>query len=128
MALSYLEVIGVMGRSNLYAAGSKPPYLRIHLQITGISRSVKGSFNILPTISLYRSSSGIDSHSRIAKERLRTGGCNLNKAARLSHYGVVDVPEEAVLFYVLYLRVGDRGLAYRTPVDDAGTLVDVSFS
>ena len=37
------------------------------------------------------------------------------------------MPEEAVLFYVLYLRVGDRGLAYRTPVDDAGTLVDVSF-
>ena len=37
------------------------------------------------------------------------------------------MPEEAVLFLILYLRVGNGRLTLRTPVDDLGTLIDPSL-
>ena len=37
------------------------------------------------------------------------------------------MPEKSVLILVFHLGVGNRRLAYRTPVDDPGALVDISF-
>ena len=37
------------------------------------------------------------------------------------------MPEEAVLLLVLYFSVRNRGLAYRTPIDNAGSLVNISL-
>ena len=37
------------------------------------------------------------------------------------------MPQMARLLLVLHLRVGDRGIAHRTPVDDAPPLVDIAL-
>ena len=37
------------------------------------------------------------------------------------------MPEMACLLYMLYLCIGNRCLADRTPVDDTGTFVNISF-
>ena len=37
------------------------------------------------------------------------------------------MPEKSVLFLMLYFRIRQRSLADRTPVDDTGSFIDVTF-
>ena len=63
----------------------------------------------------------------ISKQCFRTGGCDLYKSAFLSYDRIIDVPEKSVLILMLYLCIRNGSLAYRTPVDDSGTFVNISF-
>ena len=94
--------------------------------MTGISRSVSGSFSILPTRCLYLLVIRIYSYSGIAQQSLRTGGCDLYEAI-FADDRILDMPEMSGLLFMLYLGIRNGGLADRTPVDDSGTLVDVAL-
>ena len=126
MALANLKVIGVMGRGNLHASGSK---LLIHIMI--------GNDRNLP--SHQRKDQGLSDqilipfilrvycYRRITQKRLRPGGGDLYKASLFPLHRIVDVPEEAVLLLVLHLCIGDRSLTYRTPINNAGSFIDQSL-
>ena len=60
---------------------------------------------------------------RIAKHGFRAGCRKFKKFFRPNHR-IFNMPEMSILLLVLHLRVRDGSLAYRTPVDNAGTLVD----
>ena len=62
-------------------------------------------------------------HGGIAEHRLRTRCGQLN-IARTIRKRIAQVPERAFLFLKLDLRIGNRGLAVRAPVDDALAAVD----
>jgi hypothetical protein len=66
---------------------------------------------------------GVNCNRSIAKESFGTGGSNLNESSA-TYEGILDVPEMTILLYVINLGIRDRGLAMRTPVDDALTAVD----
>ena len=68
----------------------------------------------------------IDCHCRITKQSLRTGGCDLHITTSVSDR-IIDVPEMSSLLLMLYLCIRDGRMTYRTPVNDSGTFVDVSF-
>ena len=75
---------------------------------------------------------GMDCHRSISQHRLGTGrrkGQELRCARRsvIVHDRILDVPEMTRLLLIFHLCIGDGGVADRTPVDDAGALVDIAF-
>ena len=115
-----------MGRCDLYAAGSEflvNILVGNHRDLAVRQRKLQHfSDQVLVTLVIR-----VDRHGGIAEQCLRTGGCDLDKSSLLTHDRVVDVPEEAVLLLMLNLSIGNGCLADRTPVDDPGSLVDISF-
>ena len=75
---------------------------------------------------------GIDCHRRISQHGFGTCSRKLQKfrgahaAVRLNKR-VLDVPQMPCLLLIFHFRVGDGGIADRTPVDDAGALVNPAF-
>ena len=67
----------------------------------------------------------VDGDGGIAEHGLGTGGRDLQQLAGLLDR-IEDVPEMTLLFFVFYLRVGDGGVAVRTPVDQAVAAVDLA--
>ena len=110
MALSYLKVVGVVSRCDLYAAGSKfLIYIRVcnnrNLPVSSAEASA-----ILPTRSLYRSSSGLTATAvspSMVSGRVVAISTNLPSSPTI---GIVDVPEMAFLLYMLYLCIRNGGL------------------
>ena len=126
VTLSYLKVVRVMCRCNLHAARSE---LLIYVCIRNNRNFTVGErqlqhFSDQMLISLIIR---VDCHRGIAKQRLRTCRCDLHKFPFFSNDRIIDVPEESVLIHMLYLSIRNRCLADRTPVDDAGTFVDIAF-
>ena len=126
MALAHLKVVGIMGRGDFHASGSK---FLVHIRVSDnrnfpvCQRQLKHlAHDVLIALVLR-----VHRHSGVSQHGLRPGGGYLYETARLSHYRVIDVPEEAVLLHMLHLCIRDRGLAYRTPVDDSGPFIDVAF-
>ena len=112
-----------MGRSNLYTTGSE---FLIHIAVRNHrNHSVRQrkmqlfSYDILISFILR-----VYSHRHISQESFRSCGGNLHKAAFLSHYRVKDVPEGAFLLLMQNLRIGNRGITNRTPVNHSGTTVN----
>jgi len=108
VSFSYKEVVGIMGRSNLYTTGSE---FLIHIGIRNHrNHSVRQrkmqlfSYDVLISFILrvYR-------YSCISKHGLRTGGSKFKEVgcARLPvfHNRVFDMPEMPCLFLVLYLSI-----------------------
>ena len=126
MTFSYFKVVRVMCRCDLYTSGSELfVYIRIcdHRDLTVGQRQFQHlSYQIFVSV-IFR----VYCYCGIAEQRLRTGCCDLYEFSFFTDYRVVDVPEESVLILMLYLCVRDRSLAYRTPVDDTGSFVDISF-
>ena len=126
MALANLKVVGVMGRCNLNHAGTE---FHVHVLVRhdGDFAVDKGQHNRLAHDVLIPVVRRIYRQSRIAQHGLRTGGGELNKTPLLAHYRIFHMPEMALLLHMLYLCVGDGGLANRAPVDDAVALVNVAL-
>ena len=126
MAFSHFKVIGVVCRCDLHASGTKLlVYIFIcHNRNFPVSERQLQHFSNQVFVSLILR---IDSNSRITQERLRTCGGNFHITALFACDGVIDMPEKSVLVLMLYLCVGDGCLAYRTPVDNTGSFVDVTF-
>ena len=62
----------------------------------------------------------------ISKQCLRTCRCDL-QIVICSNDWILDMPEESVLLLMFNFCIRKRSLTYRTPVDDSGTFVNISF-
>ena len=62
----------------------------------------------------------------IAKHSLRTSCCDL-KVVICSNDWIFDMPEASFLLFMLNLGIRKRSLTYRTPVDNSGAFVNISF-
>ena len=126
MSLSYFKVIRVVRRCDLYASGSE--FLVNVLICNNRNFSVckrklqHFAYNILVALIIR-----IYCNCSISEKCLRTCGSNFHKFALFSYNRIIDMPEKSVLILMLNLCIGNGGLAYRTPVDDTRTLVDVAF-
>ena len=125
MTLSYLEIVGVMCRGNLYYAGTK---LLIYISVcdnrnlTTYQRQDHGlTYDIFIPLVIR-----VYCQGAVAKQGFRSGGSDLYKLVTALNR-IIDMPEMACLLLVLYLCVRDRGLANRTPVDDTGSLIDIAL-
>ena len=122
MALTHLEVVRVVARRNLDAAGTE---LHVNVLVTEDrdlavhDREDAGLADQVLVALVVR----VDGNAGIAHEGLRTGGRN-HQLARAVRQRVADVPQLARLGFVLNLGVGQGGRAVRAPVDDAVALVD----
>ena len=126
MAFSYLKVIRVMSRGDLYTAGSKLLiyiFIRDHRDLSVGKRQLQHlSYQMFISFVLR-----INCHCRISQKGLRTGSSDLHILSFLAYDGIINVPEKSVLVLMFYLCVGNGSLAYRTPVDDPGSFIDIAF-
>ena len=126
VAFSYLKVIRVVRRCNFYTTSSKFfVYIRIcnYRNLSVCQRQFQHFSNqmlISLIIRIYR-------YCSISKQSLRTCRRDLYKFIFASHDRIFDVPEMTSLIHMLYLCIGNRSLAYRTPVDDSGSFVNITF-
>ena len=126
MALPDLKVVRVMRRGDFHAAC---PKLLVHigvrnhrdLPVRKRQRQRLSNDVLIPLIVW------ADRDRRVAKHRFRPRRGNLHKPPFLAYDRIVDVPKKAVLLLMLHLSVGNRGLAYRAPVDDPGAFVNIAF-
>ena len=131
MALSDLEIVGVVRRRDLDDTGSEFP---VDI-LVGNDRDPpvdkgkphRASDQVLVPL-VFR----MDSNCRITEHRLGTRRrefqkCRLGHRAVLFDQRIFDMPEMTRLFLVLDLSIGDGGVADRTPVDDPAPLVDPSL-
>ena len=125
MTLAHLKVIGVMGRCDLYSAGSEFfIYIGIRHDRDFFAHQRQDcflSYDVFVALIIRMYGDGC-----IAQHGLRTGGCDLQEIIG-SHDRILDMPEMSVLFLMLNFRVGKGCLTYRTPVDDPGALIDIAF-
>ena len=66
-------------------------------------------------------------HCGITEQCFRTCGCDFYESSFFAYDRIVDVPEKSVLVLMLNFCIRDGSLAYRTPVDDPGAFVNVTF-
>ena len=126
MTASNLKVVGVVCRCDLNAACSE---FLVNILI-GNNRDLSVCKRKLQHLSYKVFISFIlrvYSNCCIAEKCLRTSGRDLNKTSFLTYDGIIDVPEKSVLVLMYNLCIRNRGLAYRTPVDDPGAFVDIAF-
>ena len=122
VALTHLEVVRVVARRNLDAAGAE---LHVNVLVTEDrdlavhDREDAGLADQVLVALVVR----VDGHAGIAHEGLRTGGRN-DQIARAVRQRIADVPQLARLGFVLNLSIGQGGRAVRAPVDDAVALID----
>ena len=118
MTFSYLEIVRIMCRCDLYTACSELfIYVRIcdnrNLPVcTWKLQSFSNDILIALIIRVY-------SYGCISEKCLRTCCCDLYESAFLANYRIVDMPEKSFLLLMLYLCVRDRCFTYRTPVYDS---------
>ena len=126
VASSHLKVVRVMSRGNLHAAGTE---FLIHILIRNHRNLAIGKWQLqhLANQILITFILRINCYCRITQQSFRTGRCNLNKSALFSDNRIIDMPEKTILLLMLYLGIGNRGLADRAPVDDAGAFINISF-
>ena len=128
MALSDLKVVGVVGGSDLDNAGTEFTVdigIR-HDRDLAVNERKPDLFADQTRIALIL---GVNRHSSITKHGLGTCRRKLQKTGRgdaavVFDQRIFDMPEMAVLLFVLHFRVGNGGLADRAPVDDAASLID----
>ena len=126
MPSSHLKVVRVVGGSNLHTACTELfiyIFIRYHRDLTVRQRKFQHFSNDILVALIGR----IHGHGGITQQSLRAGSSDLHIASVFSDNWVIDMPEKAILILVLNLCVRQRGLAYRTPVDDTAALIDPSF-
>ena len=126
--LSHLEVVRVMGGGDLHHAG---PEFHVHIRIRndGDQPVHEGQKHLSSHQILIARILRVHGHCRISQHGLRTGGGELQELrfaglSVLIRQRIFDVPEMACLLLIHHLRVGNGGVADRTPVDDPAALVD----
>ena len=125
MAFSHLKVIRVMSRCNLNGSGTE---LFVHIRIGDdwnlpVHNRKKHHFANQIRISFILRMNG---DSCITQHGLRTGGGNLNYLVGSNDW-IIDMPEKSCLVLVFYFRIGNGCLADRTPVDNTGASINISF-
>ena len=125
VTLSDFKVIRVMSRCNLNGSGSK---FLIHIAVRNnrnlliYQRKQHHLPHYVPVSLIIR----VYGNRCIPKHGFRTGGRNLKKLIR-SYNRIPDMPEMPCLLLMLHLCVRKTGLTYRTPVDNAWSLVNIPF-
>ena len=126
VSLSNLEVVRVMCRCDLYASGTKF-FINILIgnnrDLSVCERKLQHFANNVFVTVIIR----VYCNCSISKKCFRTCCCNFHEFSFFSNNRVIDVPEKSVLILMLNLCIGNGSLAYRTPVDNTGTFVDVAF-
>ena len=131
MTLSYLKVVRVMCRRNLYYTGTE---LSVYISIRLQSESPCSQSAALR----FCQSDGYIFHPPDGRQlpyrpalfpdvSLRSSRNSVVLGVRPHHQRIFDMPEMSCLLLILYLSVGNGCIAYRTPVDDTGTLVNIAF-
>ena len=62
-------------------------------------------------------------HRRVAQHGFRAR-CRDHQMATPIDQGIAKMPKTAFLLAILYLKIRDRGMQYRIPVDEALTAID----
>ena len=122
---SNFKVVGVMSRCDLNRTCTKF-FIYIAVGNDGnflIHNGQDQSFTYQMSISFII---GMNSYCGITQHSLRTGGGDFNKFIAVLN-GIFDMPEMSVLLFVNNFRIRNRSFADRTPVDNSGSLVNVSF-
>ena len=125
VAATDLEVVEVVSRSDLHAAGS---IFTVHVRVRD-DRNVavaEGKANPLPDEVLVAVVLRMHGNCRIAEESLGPGSRH-DHVLRSVNAGVADFPEVAVFFLRLHLDIGHGGLELRVPIHQAVSLVDQTF-
>ena len=126
MTFSYLKILRVMSRCDLYASGTKF-FINILIgnnrDLSVCERKLQHFANNVFVTVIIR----VYCNCSISKKCFRTCGCDFNESSFFSFYRIIDMPEKSVLFLMLYLCIRNRGLTYRAPVDDTGTLINITF-
>ena len=123
---SNLEVVRVMGRCNLYTSCSEfLVYIFIgnHRDFSVCERKLQHLADKIFVTLILR----VYGNSSITQQSFRTSSCDLYETSLFSYDRVINVPEKSVLILMLNLCIRDGSLAYRTPVDNSGTFVDIAF-
>ena len=125
VALAHLKVVGVVCGGHLHRAGAE---LHVHI-IVGhhgdlpVHQRQNDLFAHQIGVALVV---GVHGHAGIAQHGLRTGGGD-DHALTAVRAGVADVPQMAGLLLIFHFRVGQGGLAFRAPVDNAVAAIDQPF-
>ena len=104
MALSNLEVIGIMGRCDFHAAGSE---FLVHIGVcnhrdfTVRKRELQHLAHDILIALILR----VHGYRGIAQHGFRPGCGNLHKPSRLAHHRIINMPEKSVLFHMFDFRV-----------------------
>ena len=123
---SNLEVIRVMSRCDLYTACSEfliYIFISDHRDFSVCKRKLQHLADKIFVTLIFR----VYGNSSITQQSFRTCSCDLYETAFFPYDRVINVPEKSVLILMLNLCIRDGSLAYRTPVDDSGTFVDIAF-
>ena len=126
MTFAYFKVIRIMCRCNFYTSCSKffvNILIRNNRDLTVSQRQFQHFADQIFVSFIIR----IDCNCSISEKCFRTCSCDLYKSAFLTYDRIINVPEKSVLILMFYLCIRDGSLAYRTPVDDSGTFVNISF-
>ena len=125
VTFAYLKVVRIVSRRDLHRSGSELLIYIIVRHDRDLPADQRQDY-IFPdniTISLiirmYRDRS-------ITEHGFRTGRCDLQEPVSPCDR-ILDMPEMSLLLLMLHLSVRKGCLAFRTPVDDPGTLVNISF-
>ena len=123
MANAHLIVVGVVGRSDFYSAGTK---FQINIAISddGNNTTIGGQSQMLAYQMTIAGVSRVYSYSGIARDGLRTSGSNGQIGALFLHYGITEVPQMARIILVLNLDIGQSSIAVYAPVGDAGAFIN----
>ena len=123
---SNLKVVRVMGRCDLYTSCSEffvYIFIGDHRNLSVCERKLQHLADEILVALIFR----IYGNSSITQQGFRTCSCNLYETSLFPCDRVINVPEKSVLILMLNLCIRDGSLAYRTPVDDSGTFVDIAF-
>ncbi|GBE44642.1 hypothetical protein BMS3Bbin10_02745 [bacterium BMS3Bbin10] len=122
-----LEVVEVMGRGYLDGAG---PLFRVGILIrdnrdfTPHQRQ-ENRFADQVLVALII---GMNRDAGVPQHGLGPRRGDHHEAPLLAFYGIFEMPEVAIGFNLLHLKIGDRRQQFRVPVDEALVLVDQPFA
>ena len=122
VALAHFEVVRVVRRSDFYNACTKF-HINVLVGNNGDFAVDKGHYHSFANKVCVAWVVGVNCNGCVAQHCFRTGGCKGNCFASV-WCTVSIVPEETILFSILYFGITKSSFANWTPVDDAVTTVN----
>ena len=123
MANTHLIVVGVMGRSNFYSAGTK---FQINVAICDNrnNATIGRQGQMLTNQMTITGVSRVNSYSSIARDGLRTGSSDSQVGALFLHYRITEIPQMSRVILMLNLDIRKSGVTVYAPVGNTGTLIN----
>ena len=122
MPQAHLEVVGIMGRRHLHAAGAEFHFgIVIGHHRDGLIQ--QGQDHILAHNGSVSIVVGVDADTGVTQHGFRPGSRHHNLSGAVLQR-VTDMPQMAGLIHILNLRVTQRGNTVGAPIDDPAALVD----